>query len=86
MDYNLDLVRVGKCKHKKGKPNLYFSMETLFEHKHTGELTIQVWTARDDDAEDMPGWACIHEKSLEEDKKKVEAHYKQVERRSSEKK
>jgi hypothetical protein len=68
MKYNTDLIRVGLCKHKKGKNGVYASQEKLHFFKHTGEMTIQVWTGNDDDAPDMPGWACAHRETVEEDK------------------
>lgn len=81
MSYNIDLLRVGKCRHKKGKDNIYSSNEELYIHKHTGRLTMQVWSAQADDAPDMPGWACLHLKTVEEDEQAILKYIEEVKSR-----
>jgi hypothetical protein len=46
---------------QKGKHNIYSSNGELYMHKHTGQLTMQVWSALANDAPDAPdAWMGMH--------------------------
>ncbi|MGQ2983651.1 hypothetical protein [Flavobacterium sp.] len=81
MRYNIDLLRVGNCRHRKGKDNIYSSNGELYMHQYTGPLTMQVWSPQADDAPDMPGWAYFHLKTVEEDEQTILNYIEEVKSR-----